>query len=40
VLLHNGKEASYLNFVSDNDEIVIKWDSDIWTIKSKEILWI
>lgn len=29
VLLHNGKEASYLNFISDNDEIVIRWDLDI-----------
>jgi len=28
VLLHNGKEASYLNFISDNDDIVIKWDSE------------
>lgn len=28
VLLHNGKEASYLNVISDNDVVVIKWDSD------------
>lgn len=28
VLLHNGKEASYLDLISDNDEIVIKWDSE------------
>lgn len=27
ILLHNGKEASYLNSISDNDEIIIKWDS-------------
>lgn len=28
ILLHNGKEASYLNSISDNDEIMIKWDSE------------
>lgn len=28
ILLHNGKEASYLNNISDNDEIIIKWDSE------------
>lgn len=28
VLLHNGKEASYLNLISDNDVIIIKWDSE------------
>ena len=28
VLLHNGKEASYLNLISDNDHIIIKWDSE------------
>lgn len=28
ILLHNGKEASYLNSISDNDEIIIKWDSE------------
>ncbi|MDW5300026.1 MAG: cell division FtsA domain-containing protein [Sedimentibacter sp.] len=28
VLLHNGKEASYSNLVSDNDVIIIKWDCD------------
>ncbi|MGD9568604.1 MAG: cell division protein FtsA [Sedimentibacter sp.] len=28
VLLHNGKNASYLNFISANDVIVIKWDSE------------
>lgn len=29
ILLHNGKEASYLNLISDNDVIIIKWDSDL-----------
>ena len=28
ILLHNGKEASYLNNISDNDEVIIKWDSE------------
>ena len=28
VLLHNNKEASYLNFISDNDVIIIKWDCE------------
>jgi len=28
ILLHNGKEASYLNLMSDNDVIVIKWDCE------------
>ncbi|HAQ42307.1 MAG TPA: hypothetical protein DCM73_16780 [Clostridiales bacterium] len=28
VLLHNGCEASYLNLISNNDEIVIKWDAE------------
>ncbi len=28
VLLHNGKDASYLNLISENDEITIKWDSE------------
>lgn len=28
VLLHNGNEASYLNLISDNDNIIIKWDSE------------
>ncbi len=28
ILLHNNKEASYLNLISDNDIIVIKWDSE------------
>lgn len=26
ILLHNGKEASYLNLISDGDEISIRWD--------------
>jgi len=26
VLLHNGNEASYLNLISENDIIIIKWD--------------
>jgi len=29
VLLHNGNEASYLNLISENDVIIIKWDYDI-----------
>ena len=29
VLLHNGKEASYLNLITSNDVIIIKWDSDL-----------
>ncbi|WP_313345146.1 cell division FtsA domain-containing protein [Sedimentibacter sp.] len=28
VLLHNGKNASYLNLVAENDEIIIKWESE------------
>ncbi|HCX62598.1 MAG TPA: ATPase [Clostridiales bacterium] len=28
VLLHNGKDASYLNLVAENDEIIIKWESE------------
>lgn len=28
ILLHNGREASYLNNIFDNDEIIIKWDSE------------
>lgn len=28
VLLHNGNDASYLNLISENDEIIIKWDSE------------
>lgn len=28
VLIHNGKEASYLNLISENDDIIIKWDSE------------
>ena len=28
ILLHNGKEASYLNLISDGDEIMIKWESE------------
>jgi len=28
VLLHNGKEASYLNLMSDNDVVIIKWDCE------------
>lgn len=28
ILLHNGREASYLNIISDNDEIIINWDSE------------
>lgn len=29
VLLHNGKDASYLNLINNNDIIIIKWDSDL-----------
>ena len=29
ILLHNGKNASYLNLISNNDIIIIKWDSDL-----------
>lgn len=28
ILLHNGREASYLNLVAENDEIIIKWESE------------
>lgn len=28
VLLHNGRNASYLNLVADNDDIIIKWESE------------
>ncbi len=28
VLLHNGMDASYLNLISENDEIIIKWESE------------
>lgn len=28
ILLHNGKEASYLNLISDGDDIMIKWESE------------
>lgn len=28
VLLHNGNDASYLNLISNNDEIIIKWESE------------
>jgi cell division protein FtsA len=27
ILLHNNKQASYLNLISENDEIIIKWDT-------------
>lgn len=27
ILLHNGKSASYLNSISENDEIIIKWEN-------------
>lgn len=28
ILLHNGNETSYLNLISDGDDITIKWDSE------------
>lgn len=28
ILLHNNKQASYLNLISENDEIIIKWDTE------------
>lgn len=28
ILFHNNKQASYLNLISENDEIVIKWDTE------------
>lgn len=28
ILLHNGKEASYLNLISNKDVIIIKWDTE------------
>lgn len=28
ILLHNGRDASYLNLISDKDVITIKWDSE------------
>lgn len=28
ILLHNSKEASYLNIISANDDIIIKWDTE------------
>lgn len=28
ILLHNNKQASYLNLIYENDEIIIKWDTE------------